>query len=980
MTCNSKFKMQNANAAWLRAVLCLHFAFCILHFTARPTSAQVGERVVEVVLEQEGQTITDPVILSLVETTVGEPLSIRDVRETTTHLMSLNRFEDVQSVSEPVPGGVRIRYVLRPLHPVDRVEFRGSLGLGIDELRRLVTDRFGRAPSATRAGDIADMLRVTYRSRGYPAARVTPRIEETHNPDRATLALEIEAGTRSVITNVQLIQVDADEQGPIPLIPAIREGQFYDEQAIEAELEDWIEEMHERGFFSARATHGASFPEGGVFVQVNVARGPHVTIAFTGEPLPESERDRLVPVRAEGAVDEDLLEDATIRIENYLFARGYRDADVEFTRAERAGELTITFNVKRGPRTVVERVIVNGNTQISLAELRQIFGLKEGDVFVRSALNAGAGALVSTYRARGFRAMKVDTRDALLPAGDPANTDRGVEVTLTITEGPRTVVRSVAFKGNTAVPEAELLALTSVDPGRPFSVVEVARDRDTLDIEYRNRGYDSVVVNAEAAFSETGTEADVVYAIAEGPQVLVDHVIIVGNQRTSSRTIERELLLMPGQPLGYSSLIESRARLMALGLFRGVRIEPLGAAGAARRDILISVEEADPTTLGLGGGVEGTPLLRRGEGGQAEERFEFAPRGFFEIGRRNLWGKNRSATLFTRVSLRERQLGLSEEGVALIEPGDDDSSVGFNEYRVVGTFREPRIFGTRADILVTGRFEQAMRSSFNFSRRDVRAEAGLQLSPIYSVAGRFSFERTKLFDEKFRPDEQPLIDRLFGEVRLARVSASGIRNTRNDPLDPTTGSLILLDADLAARALGSEVGFVRAFAQGFLFRQLPAARNVVAAFGARLGASHGFPREKDGDLVEDDLPASERFFAGGDTSVRGFSLDRLGNEDTITQSGFPTGGNAVIVLNAELRATVFGPVQAVGFFDAGNVFMRATDLDLMDLRPAAGIGARYRSPVGPIRIDLGFNLDRRELVAGTRERGHVWHISLGQAF
>jgi ssDNA-binding Zn-finger/Zn-ribbon topoisomerase 1 len=133
------------------------------------------------------------------------------------------------------------------------------------------------------------------------------------------------------------------------------------------------------------------------------------------------------------------------------------------------------------------------------------------------------------------------------------------------------------------------------------------------------------------------------------------------------------------------------------------------------------------------------------------------------------------------------------------------------------------------------------------------------------------------------------------------------------------------------------------------------------------------------DVVQD-LPASERFFAGGDTTVRGFSLDRLGVDATISPTGFPTGGNGLVVLNGELRATLIGSFGAVAFIDSGNVFLRATDLDLTRLRAAAGVGIRYQSPVGPIRIDMGFKLDRRELAPGRLERRSVLHISLGQAF
>jgi outer membrane protein assembly factor BamA len=515
-------------------------------------------------------------------------------------------------------------------------------------------------------------------------------------------------------------------------------------------------------------------------------------------------------------------------------------------------------------------------------------------------------------------------------------------------------------------------------PGAPYSQVQLAADRDSIDLDYRNRGYDSVVVEPTATPSESGSEADILVSISEGPQLLVDRIIIVGNTRTRTETIERELLLKSGGPLGYTARIESQQRLSALGLFRRVTIEEIPHGSEPRRDVLVRVEEAPPTTVGVGGGLEGGSRLQpTGPDGSAEERFEIVPRAFFEVGRRNLWGKNRAVNLFTRVSLRSRIIAFDDNGVRLAEPAPGN---GFNEYRVFGTYREPKIFNTRADVLLTGIIDQAIRSSFNFITREARAEVGLRLSQRYSLAGRYSFERTELFDEKFTPDEQPLIDRLFPQVRLSKLSGSVIRDTRDEQLDPARGTFVIVDGTLATRSIGSEVGFVKTFLQGFAYHRLPAARRIVLATGARLGAAHGFEREGPNGEIVQDLPASERFFAGGDTTVRGFSLDRLGNEDTITPTGFPTGGNGEIVLNAELRVALVRSLAGALFLDAGNVFLHAGQITLTDLRPAAGFGLRYRSPVGPLRVDLGFNLDRRELVPGRLERSPILHISLGQAF
>jgi outer membrane protein insertion porin family len=285
-------------------------------------------------------------------------------------------------------------------------------------------------------------------------------------------------------------------------------------------------------------------------------------------------------------------------------------------------------------------------------------------------------------------------------------------------------------------------------------------------------------------------------------------------------------------------------------------------------------------------------------------------------------------------------------------------------------------------VLLTGILDQAIRSSFNFRTREARAETGLRLSQRYSVAGRYSIERTELFDERFTEDEAPLIDRLFPQVRLSKWSGTFIRDTRDDVLDPSNGRWFIVDGDFAARSLGSQVGFTKTYVQAFSYKRLPSTRRTIVALAGRLGAAHGFPREVNGEQIppSERLPASERFFAGGDTTVRGFALDRLGNAETITPSGFPKGGNGVIILNAELRVSVTRSIQAVGFLDGGNVYPQASDIDVTDMRGAYGFGARYRSPVGPIRIDLGFKMNRLELVPGTRERGNVLHISLGQAF
>ena len=219
---------------------------------------------------------------------------------------------------------------------------------------------------------------------------------------------------------------------------------------------------------------------------------------------------------------------------------------------------------------------------------------------------------------------------------------------------------------------------------------------------------------------------------------------------------------------------------------------------------------------------------------------------------------------------------------------------------------------------------------------------------------------------------------------LSSFSGSLIYNTRDDPIDPTRGEYVSANSQLAAREIGSEVGFLKSYLKGQLFRTIPHSNHIVLATNATLGLAEAFPRyvlQPDGTVaVVSDIPESERFFAGGGTTVRGFAQDQLGTPATIDQNGFPIGGDAVVILNAEVRVP-YRRFQLVGFFDTGNVFAQPSNIDLGQLRSAVGVGIRYRSPIGPIRVDLGFKVHRQIIMAsGERESLTALQISLGQAF
>jgi outer membrane protein assembly complex protein YaeT len=544
-------------------------------------------------------------------------------------------------------------------------------------------------------------------------------------------------------------------------------------------------------------------------------------------------------------------------------------------------------------------------------------------------------------------------------ANAPDAGDVPVVARIAVTEGVRTMVEAVTFSGNEAIDQASLRARLGLSAGAPYVPGQLAVDRDTLQLAYQDLGYENATVDATPIFAENNTEVTIQFAIREGPQVLVDHVLIVGNVRTATSTIERELQVQPGKPFGLSAINESQRRLSGLGLFRRVRISELRHGDETGRDLLVTVDEAPATTVGIGGGLEGRLVAGPSGSGPASDELDLAPRAFFQIGRRNLFGRNRSVNLFTSVSLHSIH----------------SSAAGVTEYRFVGTVREPRLFDTAVDAFVNVTVEQQIRSSFNFRRRSASAAIARHLTPSISATGNYQIQRTSVFDARVDASQLPLIDRTFTQFLLSSFSASVVRDTRNDPVDPAAGAYVSANGQLAGKAIGSEVGFVKTFITAQAFRTVPSITRLVLAGNARLGMASGF-------TTLGQLPASERFFAGGDTTVRGFALDRLGVRhvpfqpvDTLDSEGLPIGGNGLVIFNAELRTTVRGGSQVVGFLDTGNVFARASEIDLTELRSAVGAGVRYKSPFGPIRFDLGFKVNRQQGEGLT-----AWFVSFGQAF
>lgn len=938
----------------------------------------IGKRVIEVRLAVDGRPLEDAAVREMVETRVGEPLSMREVRETLAHLFSLGRYRTVEAGADASGGGVALLYALRSLDTIDRIEFEGGRGVSEERLRRLIAQRHGAAFLAGEAEAVAATVRAAYAERGFFTPRV--RHEVGGSGSARVLRLSIAAGPRARVRRWPVGGESPAFHDAVRVRLGLRAGQPYDGPELVRRLDGYEADLRRRGYYEARLAHEVDrLSDTEVDVRLAVRRGPRITVTFEGDEVPDARLADLAPLAREASADEDLLEDADQRIAAHLRGLGYRDAAVTHTREGGAERLSIVFRVARGPLYRVGGLVVRGNRAVTDETIRSLAGVEAGDPLVVREIDAGLAAIEEHYSRLGFATVRAAHSLGGGEAAGPGGA-AGRVVEIAIDEGARTVVGAVEFDGVPAG-AAGLPPIVETRSGDAYYGPRVERDRNALIEHFLNDGYEQARVAVDARFADDLSTVDLVFRVERGPQVLVDHVLIVGNRQVDTAAIRREVALTPGEPLGLDDVAETRRRLNALGMFRRLDIREFSHGRFDRRDVIIEVEEAAATTLAYGGGFELSQRLRRevrAAGSQAVERIEFAPRGSFAIGRRNLWGRNRSLDLFTRVSVRRKNDPLPPPG-----PAPSGGALGFNEYRVLATYREPRAVGRDWDVLVSGFVEQAIRPGFDLFSRGVTAQVTRSSGTAATAVG-YRLGNNDTSNRELNREDEDIVDRLFPNVRLSSFTASRVLDTRDDPVNPSRGLFVTLESEVAARGVGSEVGYSKSFLSGSVYRRAPGAAPIVAAAGARLGVAWGFARTLDAAL-----PISERFFAGGNTTVRGFALDRLGaprteTGGTIDQDGFPQGGNAVIVLNGELRIGVTPALGVVTFLDAGNVYDRVENVSLGRIRSGAGFGLRYNSPVGPLGFDVGFKLGERHVFGDETnpQQEQLWalHFSFGQAF
>ncbi|MEK7851188.1 MAG: outer membrane protein assembly factor BamA, partial [Deltaproteobacteria bacterium] len=617
---------------------------------------------------------------------------------------------------------------------------------------------------------------------------------------------------------------------------------------------------------------------------------------------------------------EERILTAVKRLESYYRGKGYSGgkADFQSRYLPEGNEIHLTVNIyegeREGEKVKVGRIAFKGNSAISSKILKK--QVLTSRVFSEDTLAADIDAIEFLYRKNGYLTAKVAEK-AIAYNEDST----GINIELTIYEGPQTIIKGIEVEGNSLFPRDELLKKNGLKEGVPLDPRRVDDGVIKMSSLYFQKGYIYASISYTKEFTEDRSGVAIRYTVNEGIPVRIGRIVIRGNDFTEDKVIRRELLIKPGDVYDPELVFKSQQRIYKLGSLGSVRISPIEEDVAEEeKDLLLSVKERKAGALEFGAGY-GT-----------EERF----RGFAEISHRNLFGTGAGARL--RGDVSQLQTGYT---------------LGFNK---------PWLF----DLPVDGRLsliDQVMRRP-SYSLEKYAAIAGLDKDFTEFIKGslQYEYEISRLFnvDEgaKVSPEDEGTLD-------IGTISPIISRDSRDNPFNPRDGSANSLKLDYSAgMATGSEVEFVRYILQSSWY--IPLSKSVVWGLSARGGWADAY-----GETEE--LPISKRFFLGGRTTVRGFELDSIGPKGS---DGSPTGGDAYLNLNTELRFPIYKSIGGLLFVDAGNVWLKSEgNINIADLRSSAGIGLRYLTPIGPLSLDAGWKLDRRE-----DESAWEWHFTIGNVF
>ncbi|HEY6329635.1 MAG TPA: BamA/TamA family outer membrane protein, partial [Blastocatellia bacterium] len=516
-------------------------------------------------------------------------------------------------------------------------------------------------------------------------------------------------------------------------------------------------------------------------------------------------------------------------------------------------------------------------------------------------------------------------------------------ITFDVDQGPRTFVDEVSVRGNLVVTADKLISQVSLKTNEPLDKDSINKGVDKLLEAYVTLGYANVQIAPEVVDvpgSSGQDRAKLVYEIDEGHRVRILHITTNGMPPSETRRIEKDFYLFkPGDWLRADKIQNTERALYNTNAFRSVTINSdagiASSDGIENRDITVDLAEARRFLLlySLGYASKGGDPTLPGVGvlHGAEGLIQFTDTDMF----------NRLDTGSVQVRVAQDQL------LGQI------------------SFEDPRPFGLDSPLIISVYYQRRAQPSFSSNRDSASIQLERRLSPNSLIYFGYTFEHITVFDLQLSSILE--IERDSQPVRLGMIGPSYFRDTRDSVFEPSRGTLTTGSFSLASIAFGGDAQFVKMLVEHNRYYKIPKLKDVVYSVSGKLGLATPFGSAPS-------LPISERFFAGGPEDLRGFGFEEAGPLDPVT--GVPLGGNALVVLRNEVRFPVWNFIGGAVFSDTGNVFSTVQDISISGMTETLGFGIRLKTPIGPLRFDLGF------LVANKPLGQHLYRFdaSFGQTF
>jgi outer membrane protein insertion porin family len=841
----------------------------------------------------------------LISVKEGDAFSLKTISENIKQIWKTGLFSDIQ-VSKTGEAPVQLNFRLTSRLYVREIHFRCPKGLSGKKLKEaLYSFRADSTFSEEKLSRATEELKKALGQEGYFQPEIKTAVKRQPATHELDVTFTISEGKLFIIKNIDIVDNGVISTKDLKKKMKSQAGDVYNPSRLESDIARLKDVYISQGYRRAEvnlAEERFDPARGTVSLELKITPHERIEIVIKGAEIPTS---LVEPIWEERIFEEWGVTEGEARILSYLRSKGFIFASVASSVEKTESEIRVIHVVSPGQKYKIREIKFEGVNYFTPDQIKEELGIVERILLFNTLDGKKVFELPSDirtlYQTRGFADVQVDLNFV--------RQDKQATAVFYVREGKQQIIKEIAIKGAVLIDPETLRKQISLVEGGPYFPPDVQKDVQKLEVFYKNQGVRGTKIESAAEALENDFFR-VVLNIQEGHRTKIRNLIISGNSVTKMSTILRELELREGDQASYDLILASKRKLESLGIFSEVRIEEI-PINAEAESLVITVREGERNYVGLGVGLE----TKNEPWKSALFDANLRPRGTAEFMRSNVFGRAAHLSFVSQFSLAEK--------------------------RAVVSWEQPYfLFNFPLETYISAWIENEDRQSFRLEREGISLSWIKPVHADLTLLATLRYARTTLTDLKITPSE---IDRQFYPYSTTSFFSSFIREKRNDPFDPEKGYFFSLALEWAFPLFETESDFLKAvFKHQQFFRLIPGV-NFSSTF--RLGLGMGR------------MPIHERFFAGGSNSFRGEGFDELGPKDP--SSARPIGGKALLLFNFELTFPIVSSLTNLAgavFYDAGNVFYNRSDFDLRDIEHALGLGLRYRTPLGPLRLELGWNL------------------------